>query len=175
VPDATGGLARRNNGKVGAMRSEQRPPSIEHLDPLVGTWEIEATHRLMAGVVIRGRATFEWLAGELVMIWRSDYDLPDIPDSISILTCGDAANGSGSADADEPCTMHYVDERSVTRVFRFSAEPGVFRFWRDSPGFSQRFTYTLGSDGDTLSGIVELNQDGSTWVEDLQSTYRRVS
>ena len=157
------------------MRSEQRPTTIEHLDPLVGTWESEATHRLMAGVVIRGRATFEWMAGEIVMIWRSDYDNPDIPDSIGILTCGNLDGGSSANDADATCTMHYVDQRSVTRVFRFSAEPGVFRFWRDWPGFSQRFTYTLGPDGNTLSGLVELNQDGTTWVEDLQVTYRRVS
>ena len=155
------------------MRSEQRPPSIELLDPLVGTWEIQASHRLMAGVIIRGRATFEWMAGKVVMLWRADYDLPDIPDSISMLTCANA--GDGSADADEPCTMHYVDQRGVTRVFRFNAEPGVFRFWRDWPGFSQRFTYTLSPDGNTLAGIVELNQDGATWVEDLRSAYHRVS
>ncbi len=157
------------------MRSEQRPPTIEHLDPLAGTWETEATHRLMAGVVIRGRATFEWMAGEIVMIWRSNYDDPNIPDSLSVLTCGDMDSANSAADPDASCTMHYVDQRSVTRVFRFSAEPGVFHFWRDWPGFSQRFTNTLGPDGDTLSGVVELNQDGSTWVEDLLITFRRVS
>jgi hypothetical protein len=129
----------------------------------------------MSGVVIRGRATVEWLPGEIVMIWRSSYEDPDIPDSMSILTCGDADGATDSADPDASCNMHYVDQRSVTREFQFSAEPGVYRFWRDWPGFSQRFTYTLSPDGTTLSVVVELNQDDATWVEDLLATYRRVS
>lgn len=157
------------------MRSNARPATIEHLDPLAGTWESEASHRLMPGVVIRGRATFEWMPGEIVMIWRSDYEHPDIPDSISTLTCGEMDSASGAADPNASCTMHYVDQRSVTRIFRFSAEPGIFHVWRDWPGFSQRFTYTLGPDRNTLSGLVELNQDGATWVEDLQIVFRRVS
>ena len=150
------------------MPSDPRHPTLEQLDPLVGTWESEATHRLMPGVIIRGQSTFEWMPGELVLIWRSAYDHPDIPDSISILTCGDPTG------ADDTCTMHYVDQRSVTRVFQFSAEPGVFRYQRDHPGFSQRFTGTFSPDGNTLSATVELNQDDKTWQEDMLTTYRRL-
>lgn len=154
------------------MPSDPRPTTLQQLDPLVGTWQIEATHRLMPGVDIRGQAVIAWMPGELVLIWRSDYDHPDIPDSIAILTCGEAMDNASAAG--EPCTMHYVDQRSVTREFRFSAEPGVFRSWNDAPGFSQRFIGTFSPDGNTLSGISELNQDGATWVEDLRITYRRV-
>lgn len=157
------------------MRSSARAATLEHLDPLVGRWEIEATHRLLPGEVIRGRATFEWMPGERVMIWRSDYDHPDIPDSISILTCDEEGSEPADANGDGSASMHYVDQRGITRAFRFSSEAGVFHAWRDWPGFSQRFTYTLSPDGATLSGVAELNQDDTTWVRDLEITYRRRS
>jgi hypothetical protein len=138
---------------------------------LAGKWEIEATHQAFPGDIIRGRATFEWLEGGLILIWRARYDHPDIPDIIAILSCddtGDLRNPSGG------CAMHYFDQRGVTRFYNLSAEPGVWRFWRDAPGFSQRFTGAFSSDGSIIDGLAELCRDGSTWERDLPITYRRV-
>lgn len=154
------------------MTARLRHPALDHVAPLVGEWEIEGTHRLMPGVVIRGRATFEWLAGEVVLIWRTRYDHPDIPDSIAIVSCdeeGDLRNPNGG------CAVHYFDERGVTRLYTLDAEPGVWRFWRDAPGFAQRFTGRFSDDGNTITGMSELCQDGNTWMEDLPMTYRRVT
>jgi RNA polymerase sigma factor (sigma-70 family) len=105
------------------------------------------------------------------LIWRAHYDHPDIPDSIAILGCddtGDLRNPGGG------CSLHYFDQRGVTRLYHLSAEAGVWRFWRDSPGFSQRFAGTLSPDGWTVDGVAELCSDGSTWDEDLRITYKRV-
>jgi hypothetical protein len=153
------------------MPQQTRHPMLEHLDALMGQWEIEATHRLVPGTVIHGRATFEWLEGGQFLIWRADYDHPDIPDSIAILGCddmGDLRNPNGG------CSLHYFDQRGVTRLYTFSAEAGVWRYWRNKPGFSQRFTGTLSADGNTIAGVAELCQDGTTWEEDLPITYKRV-
>jgi hypothetical protein len=153
------------------MTSQTRHPTLDQLTVLVGEWEIEATHRLMPGVVIRGRATFEWLKGEVFLIWRARYDLPESPDSIAILSCdeeGDLRNPDGG------CAYLYSDERGVTRRYSFDAEPGIWRTWRDAPGFSQRFTGRFSDDGNTISGVSELCEDGTTWVEDMPTTYRRV-
>src|SRR5262245_41089044 len=118
------------------MQPQPRPSTLVHLAPLAGEWQIEATHQAMPGLDIRGRATFEWLDGGLVLIWRAAYDHPDIPDSIAILTCGEPGNHPDPSELDDTCTMHYADQRGVTRIFQFSADPGTFRYWRDEPGFS---------------------------------------
>jgi hypothetical protein len=157
--------------KEEAMEPRRRHPALDHLGALVGEWEIEATHQALPGDVIRGRATFEWLEGEVFLIWRAHYDHPDIPDSIAILGCddqGDLRNPSGG------CSVHYFDQRGVTRLYHLSAEAGVWRYWRDAPGFAQRFVGRISSDGRTIDGVVELCRDESTWEMDLPITYRRV-
>lgn len=153
------------------MQPRTHHPALDHLAALVGEWETEATHQLLPGTVIHGQATFEWLEGGFFLIWRAHYDRPDIPDSIAILGCddtGDLRNPSGG------CSLHYFDQRGVTRLYHLSAEAGVWRFWRDSPGFSQRFAGTLSPDGWTVDGVAELCSDGSTWDQDLRITYKRV-
>jgi hypothetical protein len=147
------------------MQDGTRNPTLDHLDALVGEWSIDATHQAMPGEAIRGRATFEWLPGRRILIWRTAYEHPQIPDSISVLGCYE----------DETCTMHYFDERGVRRVFTFAAEPGRWRYWNDTPGFSQRFAGTFSGDGNTLEGVVELSRDGSTWEADLPIRYSRTA
>src|SRR5215208_4730262 len=95
------------------MQPRTHHPALDHLAALVGEWETEATHQLLPGTVIHGRATFEWLEGGFFLIWRAHYDHPDIPDSIAILGCddtGDLRNPSGG------CSLHYFDQRGVTRL-----------------------------------------------------------
>lgn len=75
---------------------------------LVGDWNTEATHPQMAGVVIAGWSTFEWLDGERFVIFRSHYDHPDIPDGISIIGDTDGLH------------MHYFDSRGVYRVYELT-------------------------------------------------------
>ncbi len=157
------------------MQEHTRHPALEHLDAFVGEWETEATHPYFPGTVIRGRATFEWLEGEHFLIWRAHYDHPDIPDSIAILG-GGAPSGSGpSSDADGRCAMHYFDSRGVSRVYQLDAAPGVWRFWRNAPGFSQHYACTISADGATMTGNGELSRDGATWKQDLRMTYRRAT
>lgn len=153
------------------MQPPTRHPALDHLALLAGEWESEATHRLMPDAVIVGRATFEWLEGGHFLIWRAHYDHPDFPDSIGILSCddmGDLRNPDGG------CSLHYFDQRGVTRLYHLSAEPGVWRLWRNAPGFSQRFTGTLNPDGKTVTGVWDFSEDGSTWEQDLRVTYKRV-
>ena len=125
------------------MQQQGRHAMVDHLEPLVGAGETEATP-------------------------------PDIPDGIAILGCGDSGESGPSSDADGGCAMHYFDERGVSRVYRFDAEKGQWRFWRDRPGFSQRYACTVSEDGNTMVESGELSRDGSTWEPDLRVTYRRV-
>ena len=152
------------------MQQRTRNPVLDHLDALVGEWETEATHPFIPNTTIRGRATFEWLEGGFFLIWRAGYDHPDIPDSIAILGCDDSGD-SGEAGS---CSMHYFDSRGVSRVYGLGADQGVWRFWRDRPGFSQRYVGTISADGSTISANGELSRDDTTWEQDLRITYKRV-
>jgi len=59
-------------------------PELEPLNRLVGTWNTEATHPAVPGIV-HGAVTVEWLEGERFLIHRARTDHPDFPDSISIV------------------------------------------------------------------------------------------
>ena len=95
------------------MTDQQRHPTLEYLEPLAGDWEVEGTHRLMPGEVIRGRATFEWLDGRQFLIWRMHYDHPAIPDSIAIIGCDDRDGAEATGGGE--CVVHYFDSRGVFR------------------------------------------------------------
>jgi hypothetical protein len=71
--------------------------------------------------------------------------------------------------------MQYFDRRGVHRVYSVSLDEGQWRFWRDDPGFRQRFTGVFSADGDTITGQGEMCRDGATWEPDLALNYRRTS
>ena len=140
---------------------------------LVGRWTTEATHPGLPGAVVRGSSEIEWLAGERFLIYRSNYDHPDIPDAIAII---------GDTDG---LRMHYFDSRGVHRILEVTVtdEGWDIAMDRDSPAgsfaspdapFSQRITYTFEDDKDrTMSGKAKLSYDNLNWDDDLEITYRR--
>jgi hypothetical protein len=145
------------------MRQPTQNPELQPLNALVGEWTTEATHPAYPSTMVTGRTAFEWLEGEQFLIQRSQADHPDFPDAIALIG---APAGTLS--------MHYFDSRGVHRVYEVSLSEGVWKIWRDAPGFSQRFTGTFGDDSRTISGLWELSRDGSSWDDDLEITYRRV-
>ena len=150
---------------------------LEGLNRLVGTWATEATHPAMPGVVVHGTTIMEWLEGERFLIIRARTDHADFPDSISIIGFTDTDRAGASADPAAgdatDLSMHYFDSRGVFRVYLASVDDAVWRYWRDAPGFSQRFTGTFSSDGDTIAGQSQLSRDDTTWDDDLRIEYRR--
>lgn len=132
------------------------------LHALVGSWTTEGAHPLLRGAQIRGKATFEWLDGERFLIGRSHCDHPQIPDAITV-----------TGVTDDRLSMHYFDSRGVQRIYSVRMTPSTWRFWRDGPDFSQRFTGEFSADGNTITGRGQLCRDGTTWDDDLALTYRR--
>jgi hypothetical protein len=140
---------------------------------LVGRWTTEATHVGLPGAIVRGSSETTWLEGERFLIYRSSYDHPDIPDSISII---------GDTDG---LRMHYFDTRGVHRIFMVTvtsegweilmdrlSSTGSFAL-PDAP-FSQRVTFTFEDEDRTMSGKAMLSYDNVNWNDDLEITYRRV-
>jgi hypothetical protein len=139
-----------------------RDDPLAPLNDLVGSWTVAATHPAFPGTVIGGRADFEWLEGERFLLQRSRTDHPDVPDSLVVF--GEFEDGPA---------MHYFDSRGVHRVYGVSFGDGVWKMWRDAPGFSQRFTGTFSDDRDTIDGLWKLSRDDTTWDDDLEIVLRR--
>ena len=105
------------------------------------------------------------MSSSALLVWRFNWESA-IPNAFSVI---------GHDDTLEPCSMLYTDERGVARIYQMSLDGGVWKQWRDSPGFSQRMTGIFSADGKTITGHGELSRDGSTWEGDLDVTYTRKS
>ena len=145
------------------MSEPPRDPALDRLDALIGEWDTELTHPMLPGVM-RGTASFEWLAGRAFLIWRSDAPPNTIPSAISII-------GGGTTPGTWP--VRYFDSRGVSREYATTVDDsGAWRLWRDHPGFSQRATGVFEEGGRTIRWRSELQQDGP-WKADLEVIYRR--
>jgi len=67
------------------------------------------------------------------------------------------------------------DARSVSRVYEMSFSEGVWKMWREAPGFWQRYESTVSRNGKSISGQWERSADGSTWEHDFDVTYTRLN
>jgi hypothetical protein len=140
-------------------------PALDALSVLVGTWSTVGTHPLVPGTTFHGRTSFEWLEGGAFLIMHSEIDEPGIPSGIAVF---------GTDDTTGECSMLYFDERGVSRRYEVSLRDNVWTWWRNAPGFSQRFTGAIAADGRTIVGRGEMLRDGTNWEPDLQLTYTRV-
>lgn len=139
-------------------------PSLQPLDVLIGTWDTVGTHPLVPGTTFHGRTSFEWLAGGAFLLMRSEIDEPEIPSGIAII---------GSDDSTGEWSMLYFDERGVSRRYQVSLERQLWKWWRNAPDLSQRFTGVITADGRTIMSRGELSRDGVNWEPDLELTYTR--
>lgn len=140
-------------------------PALKPFEALVGKWETSGSHPLMPGVSLHGHTTFEWAEGGPFLIMRSEIDEPGIPSGVAII---------GSDDAMKRYFMLYFDERGISRQYEVSIKNNKFKWWREAPGFSQRMTGTISSDGKSIVSKGELSKDGKTWDMDLQLEYSRI-
>jgi hypothetical protein len=139
-------------------------PALESLRVLVGTWNTVGTHPMVPDTTFHGRTTFAWIEGGAFLIMHSRIDEPGIPSGIAIF---------GSDDTTGECSMLYFDERDVSRRYEVSLQENVWKWWRNTTEFSQRFTGTIAADGRTITGRGEMSRDGARWEPDLQLTYTR--
>ena len=144
------------------MQPEFQQTGLAGWQWLVGTWATEATHPGLPATVVSGRASFEWLEDQNVLIHRTHYEHPELPDAVAV---------SGIVDGTP--AMHYFDVRGVHRTFTGAITADTWRYWNETPGFAQRFTGSLSDDGGAINGLGELSRDGATWEDDLTITYRR--
>jgi hypothetical protein len=159
APARTGSRSERRCDSPREMT--ERDPALEPFDALIGTWDMEAKHRLVDEVVL-GSTTFEWLEGGHFLVQHSTMDHELFPDGISII---------GAPEDGEGLVLESFDSRGVRRTYRTSLDDGVWRIWREQPGFDQRFSATLGPDH--FEGIFQLAETPGEWQDDMTVSYRR--
>ena len=135
---------------------------MHSFDALIGTWDTESTHPLFDGGAVAGVVSFEWLEGGHYLIMRSRQEHELFPDGICVI--GPPEEGDG-------LLMEYFDSRGVRRTYGVSLEDGVLRYWRDQPGFDQRFEAVI--DGEEFVGQAQLAETPGDWKDDLRVVYRR--
>ena len=142
----------------------ERHPSLAPFEALIGTWDTEATHPLFEGGdrVVTGWATYEWLFDGRYVLLRSHNDHELFPDGHCVI--GPPEDGDG-------LVLEYFDSRGVRRTYGVSLEDGVYRWWRDAPGFDQRITATLHPDEFVM--LAELAEEPGAWRDDLRAVHRR--
>jgi len=138
--------------------------ALRRLDPLVGEWTIEAAGADGTRWPGSGRASFDWHPSGTHLIERTTVDLPEAPDTLSVIGC-DAANGT--------YTQLYSDERGVCRIYQMSIDEGEWKLWREGEPFAQRFTGRFRDDGNTIAGRWEIAEDGENYETDFDLVFRR--
>ena len=146
----------------------ERPTSLDRLETLIGHWEMEAEFEAgyfgpgSPAVTGRGgRTTFEWLEGKFFLTQRFVNEHPAAPSGVAII---------GPGAEPETFSQHYYDSRGVTRVYQMTLDAGVWKLWREAPGFWQRYSGVISSDGGTIEGAWEGSADGREWKHDFGLT-----
>jgi hypothetical protein len=80
----------------------------------------------------------------------------------------------GADDSRDDCTVLYYDSRGVHRVYHMTVTDGVWKMWREAPGFNQRYIGKIIDGGKTIAGQWEFSEDGKSWEVDFDLTYRKV-
>jgi hypothetical protein len=140
-------------------------PVLKALEVLIGEWEIEIKFPVDPPGTVTGRASFEWLDDGSFLMMRAGNKTGGPPQSISVI---------GRDNALETYALIYFDDRGVSRIYNMSFTGNVWKQWRQSPEFSQRFTGTLSADGKTINAEWEISQDNETWEHDFYMTYAKV-
>jgi hypothetical protein len=147
----------------------RRPAALDRLDVLVGRWDVEASFAAgclgpgSAAFTARGgHTTFEWLDGRFFLTQRFVTGHPGAPSGIAVI---------GPGQEPENFAQHYYDSRGVERVYQMSLADGVWKLWREAPGFWQRYRGVISDAGTTIDGAWELSADGQQWKHDFDLTY----
>lgn len=138
-----------------------RTPLLDPFDALIGRWTTVATHPELDGAVA-GRVSFAWGPGGHYVEQRSRHEHELFPDALCVI---------GAPEQGDGLVTEYFDERGVRRTYATAIEDDTLRWWRDAPGFWQRFTAPLDRDG--FHGIWQLARIRGDWRDDLEVTYRR--
>jgi hypothetical protein len=148
-----------------AQKASIPNPALKLFTVLIGNWITTGTHGLTGDTILHGRTSFEWLENGAFLLMRTEIDDPRFPSAIAIF---------GSDDSEKEYYMLIFDERGVSRKYEVTLHDNVWKWWRNAPGFFQRYEALIVDNDKTIISKGELSKDGVSWEKDLDLTYTRV-
>ena len=134
----------------------------------MGQWEMELSNASFLSnpsATVRSRVVFEWLEDAAFLIMRMG-DYPSESQGAIWLINRDEASSDYK--------VFYYDNRKVSRIYEMRFADQVWKLWRQSPGYSQRFEGRVSHDGNKISAKWEKSNDGEMWEHDFDVTYTRI-
>lgn len=135
--------------------------SLDQLDVLVGEWITASTSYSEGRGHTRVAPTED---GKFLRI-ESRADDNGFPQSTMLV---------GADQSRDEWTVLYYDSPGVYRVYQIAVVDGVWKVWREAPGFNQRYIGKIQDGGNTIAGRWEVSEDGKSWKVDFDLTYTKV-
>jgi hypothetical protein len=138
------------------------------LQPLLGEWTVEIrwsaeTHRLVGGPSsVSAPARFQWIEDGSFLLHVTGGDGAPIARWVI-----------GRDETSGAYAVLYADDRGVSRIYDMSFADRVWKIWRESPGFRQRFVGRVSADNRTIEASWEKATNGGAWELDFDLTYTR--
>src|SRR5215218_9937149 len=123
-------------------------PALQPFSVLIGNWTTTGTHGLLPDTLLHGHTSFEWLENGAFLIMRSAIDDSRFPTGIAIFA---------SDDSEGQYYMLTFDERGVSRKYEMTLRNNIWKWWRNAPGFFQRYEGIIVEGGNTIIGKGELS------------------
>lgn len=149
------------------MESNDLNPTLLDLRGLVGTWKMELSNASFLPdpeTTLTGAASFEWFEGGDFLIMRQGSKENGLPWATWFV---------GRDQDSQNYSILYVDDRRVSRVYEMSFDERVWKIWRHSRGFSQRFSGSIDKEMKLIKASWEKSRDGKTWEHDFDVAYIR--
>ncbi len=150
------------------QHSQYYNPALTSFEGLVGEWEMELSQTSFLpdpSDTIKGPVLIEWVQDGAFLLMRMGDKQPGPPQALWLISRDDATPNY---------TVLYYDTRSVSRVYEMSFSDGVWKMWKGSPGFWQRYEGRVSKNGKTIAAHWEKSSDGTTWEHDFDVRYTKI-
>jgi hypothetical protein len=151
------------------MKKAHINPALKELEVLAGRWVMELSNAaFLPGpkAVARMSVMCEWFEdGDFLVMYQGTRGVGMPLATWFIGRDQDASD----------YTVLYIDDRRVSRVYQMSFAKGVWKLWRNSPKFSQRFIGRVSRDKKTITASWEKSAEGKKWEHDFDIKYIRQS
>jgi hypothetical protein len=142
-------------------------PALAELQVLLGEWQMTLSNAAFLpnpSDTVTGVVSFEALEDGALLVMHMDKK--PTPAATWVF---------GRDESTPDYQVLYFDARKVSRIYQMSLSDGIWKMWREAPGFWQRFEGKLSGDGNTITAHWDKStDDGATWEHDFDITYSRV-
>lgn len=149
------------------VQSEHNPALVD-LEFLSGEWDMTLSNAPFLPSrddTAHGQVTFAWIEDGALLVMRQSEQSGTPPSARWVI---------GRDESASDFKVLYCDNRGVSRIYEMSFAEGIWRLWRDDPGFSQRFEGRVSRDRKKIVARWEKSFDGHTWEHDFDVTYTRL-